>query len=94
VVRELERENRIVSFRMIIPDRPGVLGQIASRLGELGANILGVEHHRMFLDVPAKGTKLDVTVETRDSVHADEIFRALEQDGYRPVRVEGGAGLG
>jgi threonine dehydratase len=94
VVRELERENRIVSFRMIIPDRPGVLGQIASRLGELGANILGVEHHRMFLDVPAKGTKLDVTVETRDSAHADEIFRALEQDGYRPVRVEGGAGLG
>jgi threonine dehydratase len=94
VVRELERENRIVSFRMIIPDRPGVLGQIASRLGELGANILGVEHHRMFLDVPAKGTKLDVTVETRDSAHADEIVRALEQDGYRPVRVEGGAGLG
>jgi threonine dehydratase len=94
VVRELERENRIVSFRMIIPDRPGVLGQIASRLGELGANILGVEHHRMFLDVPAKGTKLDVTVETRDSAHADEIVRALEQDGYRPVRVEGGVGLG
>jgi threonine dehydratase len=94
VVRELERENRIVSFRMIIPDRPGVLGQIASRLGELGANILGVEHHRMFLDVPAKGTKLDVTVETRDGAHADQIFAALEADGYRPVRVEGGAGLG
>ncbi len=94
VVRELERENRIVSFRMIIPDRPGVLGQIASRLGELGANILGVEHHRMFLDVPAKGTKLDVTVETRDGAHADQIFAALEADGYQPVRVEGGAGLG
>jgi threonine dehydratase len=94
VVRELERENRIVSFRMIIPDRPGVLGQIASRLGELGANILGVEHHRMFLDVPAKGTKLDVTVETRDSAHAEQIFRALETEGYHPVRVEGGAALG
>jgi threonine dehydratase len=94
VVRELERENRIVSLRLAVPDRPGVLGQIASRLGELGANILGVEHHRMFLDVPAKGTKLDVTVETRDSAHADEIVRALEQDGYQPVRVEGSAGLG
>jgi threonine dehydratase len=94
VVRELERENRIVSFRMILPDRPGILGQIASRLGELGANILGVEHHRMFLDVPAKGTKLDVTVETRDAAHADEIFAALEAEGFRPVRVEGGAGLG
>ncbi len=93
VVRELERENRIVSLRLAVPDRPGVLGQIASRLGELGANILGVEHHRLFLDVPAKGAKLDVTMETRDSAHADAIFRALADDGYQPVRMEGGAAL-
>src|SRR4249920_3197566 len=39
MVRELERENRIVSFRLTIPDRPGVLGTIATRLGALGANI-------------------------------------------------------
>ena len=35
MVRELEREDRIVSFRLTIPDRPGVLGQIATRLGIL-----------------------------------------------------------
>jgi len=93
MVRELEREDRIVSFRLTIPDRPGILGQIASRLGELGANILGVDHHRLFLDVPAKGAKLDVTVETRDGAHAEEILRALKGDGYQPVRMEGGAAL-
>ena len=93
VVRELERENRIVSFRLAVPDRPGVLGQITSRLGELGANILGVEHHRLFLDVPAKGAKLDVTVETRDGAHAEAILRALTDDGYQPIRMEGGATL-
>ena len=93
MVRELEREDRIVSFRVTIPDQPGVLGQIASRLGELGANILGVEHHRLFLDVPAKGAKLDVTMETRDGFHAVEIFRALKDDGYQPVRMQGGAAL-
>jgi threonine dehydratase len=94
VVRELERENRIVSFRLAVPDRPGVLGQITSQLGELGANILGVEHHRLFLDVPAKGAKLDVTMETRDSAHAEEIFCALAAEGYQPVRMEGGTALG
>jgi threonine dehydratase len=93
MVRELERDDRIVSFRITIPDRPGVLGQIASRLGELGANILGVEHNRLFLDVPAKGAKLDVTMETRDGFHAEEIFRALRDDGYEPVRMQGGATL-
>jgi threonine dehydratase len=93
MVRELERADRIVSFRLTIPDRPGILGHIAGRLGELGANILGVDHHRLFLDVPAKGAKLDITMETRDRAHAEEIFRALADDGYQPVRMESGAAL-
>jgi threonine dehydratase len=93
MVRELERETQIVSFRLTIPDRPGTLGQIATRLGGLGANILAVDHHRLFLDVPAKGAKLDVTMETRDGAHAERIFRALAADGYEPVRMESGAVL-
>src|SRR2546428_1256645 len=88
MVRELEREDRIVSFRLTIPDRPGVLGQIATRLGQLGANILEVEHRRLFLDVPAKGAKLDVTVETRDQAHGEEIFQALAAEGYQPVWID------
>jgi len=93
MVRELERENQIVSFRLTIPDRPGVLGVIATRLGELGANILEVDHRRLFLDVPAKGAKLDVTVETRDAAHADDIARALSDDGYRPQRIDAGSAM-
>jgi len=93
MVRELERETRIVSFRLTIPDRPGVLGTIATRLGELGANILEVDHRRLFLDVPAKGAKLDVTIETRDAGHADEVMKALGLDGYRPVRIETAAAM-
>jgi threonine dehydratase len=88
MVRELEREDRIVSFRLTIPDRPGVLGQIATRLGQLGANILEVEHRRLFLDVPAKGARLDVTVETRDQAHGVEVFQALEQEGYQPMWID------
>jgi threonine dehydratase len=91
MVRELERAERIVSFRLTIPDRPGILGQIATKLGQFGANILGVDHHRLFLDVPAKGAKLDVTMETRDAAHAEEIFRALAEAGYQPVRMPSGA---
>jgi threonine dehydratase len=88
MVRELEREDRIISFRLTIPDRPGVLGVIATQLGELGANILEVEHRRLFLDVPAKGAKLDVTVEARDAAHGEEIFQALEREGYQPAWID------
>ena len=93
MVRELDRESRIVSFRLTIPDRPGVLGQIATRLGELGANILEVDHRRLFLDVPAKGAKLDVTIETRDAAHAQEIMAAMAADGYLPARIETGSAM-
>jgi threonine dehydratase len=93
MVRELERDDRIVSFRLTIPDRPGVLGTIATRFGTLGANILEVDHRRLFLDVPAKGAKLDVTIETRDAAHAAEILAALTADGYQPVRIETAAAM-
>jgi threonine dehydratase len=93
MVRELERESRIVSFRLTIPDRPGVLAPIAAKLGQLGANILEVDHRRLFLDVPAKGAKLDVTIETRDAAHAEEIMAALEAGGYQPVRLTAGSTL-
>jgi threonine dehydratase len=88
MVRELERSDRIVSFRLTIADRPGVLGPIATLLGRLGANILEIDHRRLFLDVPAKGARLDVTVEARDRLHAEEIFAALAAGGYQPVRIE------
>ena len=90
MVRELERDDRIVSFRLTIADRPGLLGQVATTLGRLGANILEVDHRRMFLDVPAKGARLDVTVETRDAAHAEEILAAFKADGFSPVRINPG----
>jgi len=90
MVRELERDDRIASFRMTIADQPGLLGQIATTLGKLGANILEVDHRRLFLDVPAKGARLDVTVETRDAAHADEILKVLKAEGFAPVRIATG----
>jgi len=87
MVRELEREDRIASFRITTSDRPGLLGRLASRLGALGANILEVSHGRLFLDVPAKGVTIDVTIETRDARHTAEVFDALAGDGLEPLRI-------
>ncbi|MCB8820948.1 threonine ammonia-lyase [Microvirga rosea] len=88
MVRELERDERITSFRITSNDRPGLLGKVASRLGDLGANILEVSHGRLFLDVPAKGVSIDITIETRDRQHTWEIFEALAADGLAPKRID------
>jgi threonine dehydratase len=87
MVRELEREDRIVGFRLTTSDRPGLLGRVASLLGAQGANILEVSHGRLFLDVPAKGVSLDVTVETRGGAHSQAIEAALRDNGFAPRRI-------
>jgi threonine dehydratase len=87
MVRELERNDRVAAFRLTIKDQPGILGRIATRLGDMGANILEVSHRRLYLDVPAKGASLDVTVETRDHDHANEILAALREEGLNCRRI-------
>jgi threonine dehydratase len=87
MVRELEREDRIIAFRLTSSDRPGLLGKIASLLGNEGANILEVSHGRLFLDVPAKGVSLDVTVETRGEAHSRAIEDMLAKNGFAPRRI-------
>ena len=88
MVRELERDDRIVAFRITTNDRPGLLGAVAGRLGALGANILEVAHGRLYLDVPAKGVSMDLTVETRGAAHTAEILDTLAREGLAPRRIE------
>ncbi|MBS0296504.1 MAG: threonine ammonia-lyase [Proteobacteria bacterium] len=80
--REMVREGRMVTFRIIADDRPGVLGGMAAAIGSVGGNILDVVHNRLALEVPAKGAEFDIVVETRDQQHAAEIGRALTEKGY------------
>lgn len=87
LVRGLEREDKIISLRLVVDDLPGMLGRVATCLGDAGANILEVSHRRMFLDVPAKGITLDVMIETKDVRHAAEITAKLQAKGFSVFRL-------
>jgi threonine dehydratase len=80
--REMVRERRLIVYRILGDDRPGMLSAMAAVIGGLGGNIIDVVHNRLALDVPAKGAEFDIMVETRDSKHADEIGQALKDRGY------------
>ncbi len=87
LTRELVREQRIVSLRIIGDDRPGLLGTVSAIIGQMGANIIEVAHNRLALDVPAKGAEFDILIETRDARHTQEIIDALREAGYPPRAV-------
>lgn len=80
--RELVREKRLIVYRILGDDRPGMLSKMSAVIGGLGGNIIDVVHNRLALDVPAKGAEFDIMVETRGAAHAEEIRHALEEAGY------------
>jgi threonine dehydratase len=84
LTRELVRERRIASVRIIGDDRPGLLADVSNVIGALGGNIIEVAHNRLALDVPAKGAEFDIMIETRDAQHTEEIIQRLRERGYPP----------
>ncbi|MCK1636187.1 threonine ammonia-lyase [Bradyrhizobium sp. 157] len=82
LTRELAREGRLTQIAIDIVDRPGQLAAVSALLAEAGANIIEVSHQRTFSDLPAKGTLLEVVIETRDRVHLDEVMKRLGEAGF------------
>ena len=86
LLRRLLRDGRLVRLRLEIPDRPGVLAEIATRIAAKGGNVIEVTHQRLFAAPSVQTTDLEVIVEARDPAHADEIVAALrEHYGVRRV---------
>lgn len=81
LTRELAREGRLSQLTIDLVDRPGQLALVASLLGEAGANIVEVSHQRVFSDLPAKGTLLEVVIETRDRAHLNDTVQRLRNAG-------------
>ena len=82
LTRELAREGRLTQIAIDIVDRPGQLAAVSALLAEAGANIIEVSHQRTFSDLPAKGTLLEVVIETRDRAHLDEVMKRLGEAGF------------
>ena len=78
MLRNLLRDRRLTRLILEIPDRPGVLADIAGTIGTAGGNIIDVSHHRLFAAPSVQAAQLEVMFEARDATHAGEIVAALE----------------
>ena len=79
LLRSLLRDGRLLRLLMEIPDRPGVLADIATRIGEIGGNIIEVSHQRLFAAPSVQAAELEVMVEARDPLHAEQIAATLRE---------------
>ncbi len=82
LMRSLVRDGRITRLKIELPDIPGALSIISSIIGNKGGNIIDVSHHRLFTELPAKETYSNITLETRDSQHFEDILEELRSEGF------------
>src|SRR4030095_4143666 len=61
--------------RLQIANRPGMLGRVASAIGDSGGDIGGVD----LVEPTPQQTERDITVKARDSIHAQQIVSRLKQ---------------
>ncbi len=73
----LQARGRFASFWVTVPDEPGSLAEVLTRVGALGGNVLAVDHQREGSDRDFGTVKIHITLETRSHQHIEEIVTGL-----------------
>jgi len=82
----LTQAGRYLMVRTRVPDRPGQLAALLTRLAaEEGVNVVEVQHHREGVDIAVWETEIELTLLTRDEDHCGEILDLMAGWGY-PVQ--------
>ncbi|MFK7740871.1 MAG: threonine ammonia-lyase [Planctomycetota bacterium] len=87
LLRGLKRDGKIAKLIVPIHDVPGVLSRVTQLIGGAGADVVDIEHHRLFNDVAPREAELHVTMETRGAEHVQRIVFRLQEAGYQAVSV-------
>jgi threonine dehydratase len=82
IAHGLSAAGRYVVLRVVVEDRPGMLASLTAEVAKMGLNVLSVEHHRSGLGLGLAEVEIQLTVETRNAMHTDEIVADLEAAGF------------
>jgi threonine dehydratase len=80
-------EGRYLAFRTRVQDRPGALSAVLDLIAGCGANVVGVEHHRLTPKLGLMEVELELALETRGADHSETVLRGLSDAGY-PIDVD------
>jgi threonine dehydratase len=73
---------RYLALRLRMPDKPGSLAALLSLVGDLGANVLDVEHSRISGALALGEVDVALNLETRGSTHCAQLVDTLHSSGY------------
>lgn len=82
IERGLVKAGRRVKISTMVVDRPGALHRLLTMIAALKANVIHVYHDRVERNVPIGQSIVEVGLETRDTLHTEEILATLRKEGY------------
>jgi threonine dehydratase len=78
---------RYLVLRSRVPDRPGELVKLLSKIADERVNVVSVEHHREGMHITVAETEVELTLATRDEAHCEALIAAMLRWGYPVERV-------
>jgi threonine dehydratase len=78
----LFEEGRYFVFRTRLRDQPGALSRLLGVIADVGANVIGVEHHRLGTRLGVLEVEVHLEVETRGAEHIRTLVSTLVASGY------------
>jgi threonine dehydratase len=86
----LTQAGRHLVVRTRVPDRPGQLARLLTRIGAETVNVLDVRHAREGVDLPMGDTGIELTLLTRGEAHGVELLERMRSWGYPTETVASG----
>ncbi|MDO9574883.1 MAG: threonine ammonia-lyase [Candidatus Contubernalis sp.] len=87
--RGLARSGRLIKFTAVIKDTPGSIKDLLAFIATKGANVMSIRHNRLDFELPVDYAEVELTLETRDREHWEEIVEELKEMDYCKYKPQG-----
>lgn len=83
----LIQRDRIFTFSVQLPDKPGELVNVAKIIADLKGNVIKLDHNQFVSINRNSAVELTITLEAFGTEHKNNILKGLQEAGYAPVEV-------
>lgn len=87
ITRGLIRSGRNSKFKLKLTDKPGQLAKVVNIIGDLGGNIIRIEHNESEEHMEINTKIVKFVIETRDAEHVKEIKEKIKKEGIEIVNI-------
>jgi threonine dehydratase len=83
IERGMEQDGRLARLKVIVPDKPASIAELAAIVAEQQANIEQIAQNRQAGEVALEETEIELLLQTRGTDHVTAIIDAIRKRGFK-----------